>query len=68
MPKTIKMNRGCVGQDFVYAAGSIYEAPDDRAADLVQAGHAEYVDASSGKPSDRTEKAVSKAAEKAEKR
>jgi len=66
--RTIKMNRGCVGQDFVYAAGGIYDAPDDRAADLVQAGHAEYLGTTTGNPASKAEKEVSKQASKAEKR
>lgn len=59
------MRRGCVGQDYVYAAGGIYDAPEDRARDLLKAGHADPVGT---KPSDTTEKAISPKATKAEKR
>lgn len=69
MSKTIKMRRGCVGENFVYAAGATVEnVPDDRAADLVQAEHADYVNASPANPAARAEKAVSKPAATAEKR
>lgn len=69
MAKTIKMRRGCVGEGFVYAAGAVVEnVPDDRAADLVHAEHADYVDNTPANPAARAEKAVSKAAAKAEKR
>lgn len=61
----IKMNRGCVGADFVYAAGGEYDAPEDRARDLIQAGHATPV---SAKASSRAENAISPASKKAEKR
>lgn len=69
MARTIKMRRGCVGEGFVYAAGAVISnVPDDRAADLVQAGHADYVDDLPANPAARAEKSVSKAAAKAEKR
>lgn len=61
----IRMLRGVVGGDFVYSAGGIYEAPADRALDLINAGHAVKVDTgSAAKP----EKANSKQADKSEKR
>lgn len=59
------MLRGCVGGDFVYAAGGEYDAPEERALDLIKAGHAERVGV---KASDRSEKAVLKSAKRAEKR
>ena len=33
----------CVGNEFVYAKGGVYFAPEDRAKDLVKAGLAELV-------------------------
>lgn len=61
----IRMLRGVVGGDFVYSAGGIYEAPADRALDLINAGHAVAVDTGSAT---KPEKAISKQAGKAEKR
>lgn len=62
----IKLNRGVAGGVFTYAAGQVVVAPEDRADDLVRAGHAEYVDAE--KPADRAQRAESKQAKNAEKR
>lgn len=48
-----------------YAAGAVVLETPEIAADLVQAGHAEYT---GKKPSDLAERAISKAAAKSEKR
>lgn len=56
--RVIKLNRGVAGDVYTYAAGQIVkDCPEDRAADLVQAGHAVYLDAS---PHSRAETPESK--------
>ena len=56
--RSIKMNRGVAGGVYTYAAGQVVQdCPEDRAADLVQAGHAVYLDAS---PQSRAETPESK--------
>jgi len=62
----IKLNTSVVGGDYTYAAGEEVDAPEERAKDLVKAGHAEIVEQSSGAKS--AEKATSKQAANAEKR
>ena len=37
----IRVLDSCVGTDFVYAKGGIYDAPDERAKDLIKGGLAE---------------------------
>ena len=53
--------------NYAYAKGKEVDAPIEIAADLVQAGHAEYITTAGAKPAARAEKAVSPAAAKAEK-
>jgi hypothetical protein len=62
--RKIKLLRGVAGGVYTYAAGQVVDAPLDRAEDLVNAQHAEYVDDGDN----QKEKATSPAAGKAEKR
>jgi len=53
----IKINTTVAGKGWCYKADSVVDAPDDRAGDLVSAGHAELAsDASPSKPASRLEK------------
>lgn len=65
--KTIKirLKYPVASTEYDYLAGQEVDAPEDRAKDLLQAGHAELV---AEKPSERTERAIYPAAKTAEKR
>lgn len=63
--RKIRLNTSVVGGDYNYAAGEEVDAPVDRAIDLVNAGHAEFLDL---QKQPKKETAASKAAEAAEKR
>lgn len=66
MSMKIKLLTSVVSSDYNYAAGQEVDAPEERAKDLIRAGHAELLESSAGAKS--AEKATSKAAAAAEKR
>lgn len=62
----IKLIYSVASTEYDYIAGQEVDAPEYIANDLIQAGHATIC--ASDKPSERTEKAISKQAQTAEKR
>lgn len=61
----IKLNESVVGDDYTYSKGEEVDAPEDRAKSLIKAGHANPVEANAHT---KSEKAISKQAQTAEKR